>query len=113
MKLPGFIKGNKLGKKSLSTIVAVLVVLAVLAANVALTAAVWNNDLFLDLTETKVVSGIRYKTFGLYTLREAMTDVLDDIDAEIGNTRIVCNQLGYVSHSEHHKGFKGDKYIEL
>ena len=36
-----------------------------------------------------------------------------NIDTEIGNTRIVSNQLGYVSRSEHHKGFQGDKYIEL
>lgn len=31
----------------------------------------------------------------------------------IGNTRIVCNQLGYVFHREHLGGFDGGKYIEL
>ena len=74
----------------MSLLVTILVIAAILAANVGLTALVWNNDLFLDLTETKVVSGVRYKTFGLYTLREAMTDVLDDIDDEI--TIVFCDE---------------------
>ena len=36
-----------------------------------------------------------------------------NIDTVIGNTRIVSNQLGYVSHGEHLCGFSGNKYIEL
>ena len=36
-----------------------------------------------------------------------------NIDATIGNTRIVCNQLGYVYYHEHLKGFDGRRYIEL
>ena len=35
------------------------------------------------------------------------------IDATIGNTRIVCNPLGYVYNHEHLKGFDGRRYIEL
>lgn len=34
-------------------------------------------------------------------------------EAIIGNTRIVCNQLGYVFYGEHLQDFKGDKFIEL
>lgn len=36
-----------------------------------------------------------------------------NIDTMIGNTQIICNQLGYVSHEEHLQGFDGSKYIEL
>ena len=36
-----------------------------------------------------------------------------NIDATIGNTRIVSNQMGYVYHGEHLQDFKGDKFIEL
>ena len=37
-----------------------------------------------------------------------------NIDATIGNTRIVCNQLGYVYYKEHHKnGFERNKVIEI
>lgn len=36
-----------------------------------------------------------------------------NIDTTIGNTRIICNQFGYVSHEEHLHGFDGGKYIEL
>jgi predicted phosphodiesterase len=37
-----------------------------------------------------------------------------NIDTTIGNTRIVCNQFGYVDYSEHLKnGFDPDKIIEL
>lgn len=36
-----------------------------------------------------------------------------NIDAEIGRTKIVCNQLGYVAYGEHKNGFSGDKFIEL
>ena len=36
-----------------------------------------------------------------------------NIDATIGKTRIVCNQLGYVYYHEHLKGFDGRRYIEL
>lgn len=36
-----------------------------------------------------------------------------NIDTIIGNTRIVSNQLGYVSHGEHLCGFSGNKHIEF
>lgn len=36
-----------------------------------------------------------------------------NIDTMIGNTQIVCNQFGYVSHEEHLQGFDGGKYFEL
>ena len=37
-----------------------------------------------------------------------------NIDTTIGNTRIVCNQFGYVDYYEHYKnGFVPDKIIEL
>ena len=36
-----------------------------------------------------------------------------NIDAIIGNTRIVSNQMGYVYYGEHLQDFKGDKFIEL
>lgn len=36
-----------------------------------------------------------------------------NIDATIGNTRIVSNQMGYVCCGEHLIDFKGDKFIEL
>ena len=36
-----------------------------------------------------------------------------NIDAAIGNTRIVCNQLGYVYYRENLAGFDGRRYIEL
>ena len=36
-----------------------------------------------------------------------------NIEATVGNTRIVSNQLGYVFADEHLCGFKGDKYVEL
>ena len=36
-----------------------------------------------------------------------------NIDAAIGNTRIVCNQLGYVYYRENLGGFDGGKYIEV
>lgn len=35
-----------------------------------------------------------------------------NIDKVIGNTRCVCNQLGYVSHGEHHT-FRSDAVIEI
>ena len=34
-------------------------------------------------------------------------------DATIGNTRIVCNQLGYVYYRENLAGFDGGKFIEV
>ena len=34
-------------------------------------------------------------------------------EATIGNTRLVCNQLGYVSYGEHLGGFDGGKFIEI
>ena len=36
-----------------------------------------------------------------------------NIDATIGNTRIVCNQLGYVYYREDLGGFDGGKFIEV
>ena len=36
-----------------------------------------------------------------------------NIDTTIGNTRIVCNQLGYVYYGEHLGSFDGGKYIEV
>ena len=36
-----------------------------------------------------------------------------NIDATIGNTRIVCNQLGYVYYRENLGGFDGGKFIEV
>jgi hypothetical protein len=35
-----------------------------------------------------------------------------NIDATIGNPRIVSNQMGYVFSGEHLYDFKGDKFIE-
>ena len=34
-------------------------------------------------------------------------------EATIGNTRLVCNQLGYVYYRENLGGFDGSKYIEI
>jgi len=36
-----------------------------------------------------------------------------NIDATIGNTRIVSNQMGYVYYGELQQNFKGNKFIEL
>ena len=36
-----------------------------------------------------------------------------NIDAIIGNTRLACNQLGYVVYDEHLGGFDGGKFIEI
>ena len=36
-----------------------------------------------------------------------------NIDATIGNTRIVCNQLGYVYYRENLGGFDGRRFIEV
>lgn len=36
-----------------------------------------------------------------------------NIDTEIGKTKIVSNQLGYIAHNEQHNGFNNRKYIEL
>ena len=36
-----------------------------------------------------------------------------NIDATIGNTRLVCNQLGYVYYRENLGGFDGGKFIEV
>ena len=36
-----------------------------------------------------------------------------NIEATINNTRIVCNQLGYVYYRENLDGFNGGKYIEV
>ena len=34
-------------------------------------------------------------------------------EAIIGNTRLVCNQLGYVYYNEHLSGFDGKRFIEI
>ena len=34
-------------------------------------------------------------------------------EAIIGNTRLVCNQLGYVYYNEHLAGFDGKRFIEI
>ena len=36
-----------------------------------------------------------------------------NIDTTIGNTRIVCNQLGYVYYRVNLGGFDGGKFIEV
>ena len=36
-----------------------------------------------------------------------------NIDAAIGNTRIVCNQLGYVYYRENLSGFDCGRFIEV
>ena len=36
-----------------------------------------------------------------------------NIDATIGNTRVISNQMDYVYYGEHLHDFKGDKFIEL
>lgn len=36
-----------------------------------------------------------------------------NIDCQVGQTKIVCNQLGYVSHHEDMQGFDYNKYFEL
>ena len=36
-----------------------------------------------------------------------------NIDAEIGSTKIVANQLGYIAHGEQRKGFDSSRIIEL
>lgn len=34
-------------------------------------------------------------------------------DSTIGNTRLICNQLGYVAYGEHLGGIDGGKFIEI
>jgi hypothetical protein len=36
-----------------------------------------------------------------------------NIDAEIGSTKIVANQLGYIAHGEQRNGFDSSRIIEL
>lgn len=36
-----------------------------------------------------------------------------NIDIEIGKTKVISNQLGYVTANEHKKGFNGERYIEI
>lgn len=36
-----------------------------------------------------------------------------NIDTVIGNTRIVCNQMGYVAYGEHTSGFNPNKFIKI
>lgn len=36
-----------------------------------------------------------------------------NIDCQVGQTKIVCNQLGYVSHHEDMQGFDYNKYFEI
>ena len=51
---------------------------------------------------------------GLEMFRKAMTHSHRNIEAQIGDTRLVSNQLGYVSYGEHlSNGFKPGKMIEI
>ena len=37
-----------------------------------------------------------------------------NIDTEIGSTRVICNQMGYVSANKHLvNGFNSEKYVEI
>jgi hypothetical protein len=37
-----------------------------------------------------------------------------NIEAQIGDTRVISNQLGYIAYDEHHSnGFTPDKVIEI
>lgn len=67
---------------------------------------------------------VRWECFSLTELGDFIADSRIDvwiyghshtnIDTTIGNTRIVCNQLGYIYYNEHLKnGFGSNKVIEL
>lgn len=36
-----------------------------------------------------------------------------NINEQIGQTKIVCNQMGYTDWDEHTQGFRGDAFIEI
>lgn len=64
-----------------------------------------NGAFTVELGDYIADSGIDYWIYG-HSHR--------NIDAHIGGTRILSNQLGYVSHGEHHRnGFDAGKCIEL
>ena len=59
----------------------------------------------VELGEYIVDSGIDYWIYG-HSHR--------NIDAQIGGTRILSNQLGYISHGEHqHNGFDPARHIDI
>ncbi len=36
-----------------------------------------------------------------------------NINAQLGNTKLLCNQMGYVAYGEHCRGFDAGKFVEL
>jgi hypothetical protein len=59
----------------------------------------------VELGDYIAISGIDYWIYG-HSHR--------NIDAQIGDTQILSNQLGYVSHGEHlRNGFSAGRYIEV
>ncbi len=36
-----------------------------------------------------------------------------NINAQLGNTKLLCNQMGYVAYGEHSNGFDPGRYVEL
>ncbi len=36
-----------------------------------------------------------------------------NINAQLGNTRLLCNQMGYVAYGEHCRGFDAGRFVEL
>lgn len=64
-----------------------------------------NGAFTVELGDYIANSGIDYWIYG-HSHR--------NIDAQIGNTHILSNQLGYVSHGEHlGNGFRAGRYIEV
>ena len=64
-----------------------------------------NGAFTVELGEYIVDSGIDYWIYG-HSHR--------NIDAQIGGTRILSNQLGYISHGEHHhNGFDPARHIDI
>jgi membrane protein implicated in regulation of membrane protease activity len=57
--------------------------------------------------------GILWAKLFLPKIMRTMPDRRTNIDAIIGNTRIVCNQLGYVYYRENLGGFDGRRFIEV
>lgn len=67
----------------------------------------WDNSRYIRANEFEVVGDSRIDAW-IYGHSHT------NIDTTIGNTRIVCNQLGYVSYNEHlTNGFEPNKVIEL
>ena len=64
-----------------------------------------NGAFTVELGDYIAISGIDYWIYG-HSHR--------NIDAHIGDTHILSNQLGYVSHGEHlRNGFSAGRYIEV